>query len=401
MANDYNYLPGQLNPLNFGPGTSFRRDVITDDSLSVYRNSMANMLSPNIFTGVTEFQAVVLHPLSVNAEDTPLFQLVRESLGLSLPPINHYICLIPELHAHLVNPAFLTDIEEKIQWLIRYPVFTVNPASLISTHVSLINAGSLVKVKFTDASYRYGEVTDIVMLNADKQDLFSYESSSSRDAFNNAAYGPASTMANPPGPLTDIDEKDYLFPIMEESRPSKGLSSVYGPRTNPIRGGARSNEEIQFHYGVDVGVPIGTPIVAPCDGNITMINPNSATGGRLMYLKETDPLIKSASKDHRQFEFFHLDTFVATKGQDVKRGDIIAYSGNTGPSTGPHLHFAVREGGSYGVGKLLDPMSFYPNIGTSEVTEDDLLASNGTSPDPMATEPNSSHDDPYGTSAGV
>lgn len=68
--------------------------------------------------------------------------------------------------------------------------------------------------------------------------------------------------------------------------------------------------------------------------------------------------------DNRRYEFMHLDSFVASRGDKVERGQVIAKSGNTGPSTGPHLHFQVRENG-----KLIDPMTLYSGGSIQSIAE--------------------------------
>lgn len=87
------------------------------------------------------------------------------------------------------------------------------------------------------------------------------------------------------------------------------------------------------HRGMDFGVPVGTPILAPGDGVVENAFWDDGGGGNVIFLKHPDGL-KTA--------YLHLSAFKVVKGQAVKAGDVIALSGNTGKSTGPHLHFEVR-----------------------------------------------------------
>jgi murein DD-endopeptidase MepM/ murein hydrolase activator NlpD len=169
------------------------------------------------------------------------------------------------------------------------------------------------------------------------------------------------------GPALSVDETDALFPVRKEDRPSKiSPYGMRGPITKLARkyapDGPEPNRKLykrysnpSLHAGIDLGIPIGTDILAPVSGKISATNPNSKSGGKIMYLK---------GDDNRRYEFMHLDSFVASRGDKVERGQVIAKSGNTGPSTGPHLHFQVRERG-----KLIDPMTLYSGRSIQTITE--------------------------------
>lgn len=100
-------------------------------------------------------------------------------------------------------------------------------------------------------------------------------------------------------------------------------ASVYGGRA--------------YHPGVDFGTPRGTPIYAPLSGTIratgnTDLVPGCYSWGKWTLLDHANGLTTL---------YAHQDVISVTPGQSVKTGDIIGYSGNTGFSTGPHLHFTV------------------------------------------------------------
>lgn len=119
-----------------------------------------------------------------------------------------------------------------------------------------------------------------------------------------------------------------------------GISSKFGWRENPIL------KRKEFHTGVDLRAPIGTPILAPADGVVKNMeyNKNSGYGNVL-----------SVSHNYGFESYYaHLQNKAVVKeGQFVKKGDLIAYSGNSGMSTGPHLHYEVRF-----IGRTLDPEPF-------------------------------------------
>lgn len=88
----------------------------------------------------------------------------------------------------------------------------------------------------------------------------------------------------------------------------------------------------EFHEGIDIAVNVGTPIRAPADGKVTYTGWKSGYGRTLKI-------------DHGygyKTVYGHNSRIKVKKGQEVKRGDIIALVGNTGRSTGPHLHYEIR-----------------------------------------------------------
>lgn len=101
----------------------------------------------------------------------------------------------------------------------------------------------------------------------------------------------------------------------------------------------------RLHAGIDIGVPIGTPVRAAASGRVTYSG--WATGyGYLVIISHNNGY---------ETRYAHLSRLVTPVGQSVSQGQIVAYSGNTGNSTGPHLHFEVRHNGT-----PLDPRRFLP-----------------------------------------
>jgi murein DD-endopeptidase MepM/ murein hydrolase activator NlpD len=109
------------------------------------------------------------------------------------------------------------------------------------------------------------------------------------------------------------------------------VTSYYGYRVHPISG------EKNYHKGVDIGVPTGTDIYAGQSGTVTFAGFNGDYGN-IVVLEDSDGLVS---------KYAHLDSLLVSVGQTVARGDIIAKSGNTGNSTGAHLHLEVLKDGQY------------------------------------------------------
>jgi murein DD-endopeptidase MepM/ murein hydrolase activator NlpD len=108
------------------------------------------------------------------------------------------------------------------------------------------------------------------------------------------------------------------------------LTSSYGERDD-VMGGAG----VQFHAGIDLSVSTGTPVVAAQSGLVVVAGPYGAYG-------------KAVKLDHAQgFStlYAHNSRLLVQVGQRVKAGEVICLSGNTGRSTGPHVHFEVHKDG--------------------------------------------------------
>ena len=104
------------------------------------------------------------------------------------------------------------------------------------------------------------------------------------------------------------------------------VTGSFGERIYPFNG------EGAFHSGVDIGTSYGSPIIAPADGIVTLTDTLGGYGKAIMI-------------DHGNgitTRYGHLSGFAVTAGQHVHRGDVIGYVGESGRSTGPHLHYEVR-----------------------------------------------------------
>ena len=117
------------------------------------------------------------------------------------------------------------------------------------------------------------------------------------------------------------------------------VTSKFGLRRHPISG------RIKGHTGIDISAPVGTPVRATADGVITSAMYYSGYG-KYINIKHTGKI---------STVYAHLSRIVVRGGQHVRRGQIIAYSGNSGNSTGPHLHYEVHV-----CGNPINPQSFVP-----------------------------------------
>jgi peptidoglycan DL-endopeptidase CwlO len=128
-----------------------------------------------------------------------------------------------------------------------------------------------------------------------------------------------------------------------------GSSGLIWPVDGPVVSGFGSrtiNGSYEYHPGIDIAVPSGTPIRAAAAGTVIFTEPEASSGGYGNY----------TCIDHGgglSTCYAHQETFAVSAGQHVSQGQIIGYSDCTGYCLGPHLHFEVRIDG-----EVTDPMAY-------------------------------------------
>ncbi len=118
--------------------------------------------------------------------------------------------------------------------------------------------------------------------------------------------------------------KGFRFPLR-----SYRLTSSYGPRQNPVTGNMR------VHQGIDLAAPAGTEVYAAADGVVTEIG-NDPIYGNFIIIKHNNNWASL---------YGHLQRIGTTLRANVRSGTLIGWVGSTGQSTGPHLHFELRQNG--------------------------------------------------------
>lgn len=118
------------------------------------------------------------------------------------------------------------------------------------------------------------------------------------------------------------------------------VTSEFGPRIDPINGKAT------VHTGIDLGVPTGTQVHAAKDGTVSKVAWDPNGYGNYLMIDHGGGLVTL---------YGHCSRILAVVGQSVKAGDVVALSGNTGHSTGSHLHFEVRVNG-----QAVNPRGYLP-----------------------------------------
>ncbi|MBY0515466.1 MAG: M23 family metallopeptidase [Bacteriovoracaceae bacterium] len=149
-------------------------------------------------------------------------------------------------------------------------------------------------------------------------------------------------VANLEGHIHELDQhlldKESYLSSTPTLLPAQGwITSYFGQRISPTAG------KLKMHEGIDVGAPYGTQVHAPADGIVTYSGEKAGFG-------------KFVQVDHGfgiETIYAHNQSLFVRNGQKIKRGHLLAGVGNTGHSTGPHLHYEVRVNGI-----AVDPLYF-------------------------------------------
>ncbi len=140
-----------------------------------------------------------------------------------------------------------------------------------------------------------------------------------------------------------LEDKRSLLASTPTIWPVKGLITAgYGYRRSPFTG------QREMHEGLDIAAPLGTPILATADGIVSFVGP-LASFGNVVFINH----------GHGFATFYaHASTIRVKEGQSVKRGDVVAWVGMTGRTTGPHVHYEVQVKGS-----AVNPLKYIVDTG--------------------------------------
>jgi murein DD-endopeptidase MepM/ murein hydrolase activator NlpD len=196
------------------------------------------------------------------------------------------------------------------------------------------------------------------LLNQEKVSPSEWESGVGGSAYSEAA--------NDPDVLRDVEERlnrlyskidiqsqsyDVLFKELKE----KGEELRHMPAIRPVEGriisgfGMRMHPILRYkrmHTGLDMQASTGTPVYATADGVVRLARMARGGYGRQIEIEHGSTGFVS--------KYAHLSKIKVKQGHKVKRGDLIAFSGNTGMSSGPHLHYEIIKSG-----QKIDPINYF------------------------------------------
>ncbi|MGM0602888.1 MAG: M23 family metallopeptidase [Bacillota bacterium] len=123
----------------------------------------------------------------------------------------------------------------------------------------------------------------------------------------------------------EMRTKPSIWPLAASGR----ISAEFGWRYHPIL------KRQEFHDGLDIAVNYNTPVISAAEGKVIFAGWSSGYGR----------LVKVKHSNQYTTYYAHLNKIAVSVGEKVKKGQLIAYSGNSGRSTGPHLHYEIRKNG--------------------------------------------------------
>jgi murein DD-endopeptidase MepM/ murein hydrolase activator NlpD len=205
---------------------------------------------------------------------------------------------------------------------------------------SVRNAGIGGSDRYADIREKNLDNGDLVIEIAEKIDLLKrklYIETKSQDEVSKLAENKQKLFAAIPA-IQPISNKQLL-----------ALASGFGMRTHPIY------KVKKMHAGIDFAAAIGTPIYATADGKVVEVDVKFSGYGKMVVI------------DHGfgyRTRYAHMHDFAVRSGQNIKRGDLVGYVGNTGLSTAPHLHYEVLINGQH-----VDPVHYFYNDLSAEEYE--------------------------------
>jgi murein DD-endopeptidase MepM/ murein hydrolase activator NlpD len=303
------------------------------------RTSRKNILQALTFFGISIVLAIGLNWMFTSQFDTPReHRLKQENRNLEFK----YDMLARKIGE--VNHA-LNEIEQRDDNLYR-PIFELDPipSQFREAGVGGVNRYNDLK------NYANSETIISVAKRLDKVKKKLYVQSRSFDAVIEEAKDKETMIAHIPA-IQPIAIKDF-----------GRISDYYGRRRDPFTG------NIRMHRGMDFTGPVGTDIYATGDGRVIKAE-YSAYG----YGKE---VVIDHGYGYKTI-YAHLHDIVVERGDKVKRGEVIGTLGNTGRSTGPHLHYEVRKWN-----RPVDPFNYYFNDISAEEYEQ-MIAVSARSRNPM------------------
>jgi murein DD-endopeptidase MepM/ murein hydrolase activator NlpD len=269
---------------------------------------------------------VVIMLLAYNLLDSPKEKQLRRQLEET----SYQLDLLKQRSVQV--EAVLRDIQERDNTIYRV-IFETEP---IPSSVREAGYGGADRYRELRDLYNADQVTEVTK-RMDKLSKQLYVQSKSFDEVWQLAKNKSTMLASIPA-IQPVANKDL-----------KRMASGYGMRIHPIYKTAK------MHTGMDFTAPVGTEIYATGNGIVGRVEFNGRGYGNNVVISHGFGY---------QTLYGHMSRMTVRLGQRVNRGDLIGYVGNTGTSTGPHLHYEVLRGG-----RPVNPVNFYYNDLTPEEYE--------------------------------
>ncbi len=307
------------------------------------------MLTLTLNLSVTEAQGekVVRIPRVVKSENSQNIELLRGSSNINPHPTQgSYLAVVD--NSALVSqstPDATTFAEQGLSGSGQISVYVVREGDTLSTIAKMFKVsintivwandikGGLIKPGQTLVILPISGVKHIVAkgdtidsiakkYKADVAEILSYN-----DLTKSSKLSSGDEIIIPDGEVTSVV-------TYSSGSGSSNTSVASGYFARPIQGG-RKTQGLHGHNGIDIGGSIGTPVLASAAGNVIIARSSGYNGGYGLYIVVSHP-------NGTQTLYAHLSAVNVSVGDKVSKGQVIGKLGNSGKSTGPHLHFEVR-----------------------------------------------------------
>lgn len=366
---------GSFNDLSVGDTTptASRRTLTTTEALS---SVLEAYYTPDVLKGKSVYDGLVLACIPTTSptiqSNQELIEYLAETTEDRVFQLYYvYKVLVPEVDPRPINfsqkksPSTALTTAQRVMTL-PSAIIDLSVEGAAGSQIRLIQPGTYVQVIYNNQErLKHPKVVGIGKKTFDiAGKLNNTTTLKAKFAMNSQTARPGTSRpispygGKPyPGDFTpgDNDELAYDLPIQGKTT-IETVSSPYANRIHPI-----TNKPDQ-HMGLDIAEPTGTPLVALADGEVIFAKgpQMSDAAGWYVVIKYEDKINGGALYSR----YLHMrDKALHKKGDLVARGDVVGYVGNTGNSTGPHLHWELgkksREGGSK-LGELFDPIAYYP-----------------------------------------
>jgi len=311
----------------------------------------------NVFKGTNEYTALVITPPEdlISSIVSGVYTAFQIGIGEQSKIVRLKVH-IPELHACLGNPCDIGHYErassEKEKLAIAEQIIENHPWVTARVNLSLFenpSFGDIIKIKFTKGpsggAIEDAEVVQI-MSRGNAESIKTYCDATLVDKYASTIPTVFGMFGNFFGGGTDASgsiqstgngSADIAIQL---AFPYVGNPDRDGPSRPALYRVVKQLNRRRAHLGSDIGMRVGTKLYSCADGVIVDSGQGSAASGIRIRIRHPQGFTNG---DDLYTAYMHLSKTLVREGQEVKRGQLIALSGNTGGSTGPHLHLEIRR----------------------------------------------------------
>jgi murein DD-endopeptidase MepM/ murein hydrolase activator NlpD len=288
---------------------SLEYERVSLDTRAIVKRGISYLLGASVFAALVLFIAYSIF----SSPKELMLERENQQYAMQIELMNKRVDMLTKI---------VEDIEERDDNIYR----TIFEAEPIPSEVRKAGVGGADRYE----SLKGYENSNTIIATAQKIDALSRElviQSKSFDDVYKMAKNKAKMLASIPA-IQPVSNKDL-----------KRIASGFGYRIHPIY------KTLRMHEGIDFTAPIGTPIYATGDGVVERLKGKMSGYGKVMII------------DHGygyESLYAHMSKIIVKPGEKVKRGQVIGYVGNTGRSTGPHLHYEIRK-----EGRPVNPVHFF------------------------------------------